>query len=391
MSKDSFFLKDEYGLKTDVVFKSRSATEDDLELWVDRDEELKKWGKVLEDSKKTPNSNFLVFIIGDYGIGKTLSLLKIKEEADKMKMGMYPIYLNFKSEEKVTKPGLDFLQRIFKEINFEGLRVSAKEIETLQEIYPDVGNVFQNIVGQKQTKLLFGKRWIANREKLAIAFIRGEITPNQSQLRDLGVVRKISSIDIAKEYLIGILYLLKASGFSTLVVAVDEFEYLFSIVTKSQQSIYLAVLRELYDLQVNIPKKLRNMMTNMVFFIATSRAGWTHLEDLEKKETSIGGPIVPLKRRVTDKISLEGLSKQDSRKLIERRLSFNRIRGKYENKPLIPYTEDFVDYIFKLTGGAPGDIIKRCDHILDMGLERRVPRLSAEFAKEVFKERGLSF
>jgi len=388
MTKDSFLVA-EYGLKGYMSFKSRSATEDDLKAWINRDEELKKWKKVLEDSRKTPNSNFLVFIIGDYGMGKTLSLLKIKEEAKER--GMYPVYLNFKSEEKTTKPGLDFLQRIFKWMNFKDIKADSNEIDTLIEVYPDVGNVFQKIVKRQRQTELFGNTGISRIEKLVIPFLGGDIIPSPSQLKDLGAIRKINNVDIAKEYLIGLLYLLKVSGFSTLVIAADEFEYLFSIVRRSQQSIYLAVLRELFDLQVNIPEQLRGMTANLVFFIAISRDGWMHLEDLEKKERSMGGPIIPLKRRVTEMTSLEGLSKKDSRELIEIRLSVDRIKGKYEDKPLIPYTEDFVDYIFEHTGGAPADIIMRCDHVLDMGLEQRIPRLTAEFAKEVFKERGLSY
>lgn len=387
MARDSF-LKDEYGLKDDTMFKSRSATEDDLRTWVNREEEERKWKKVLEDSKKTPHSNFLVFIIGDYGTGKTLSLLKIKEDANKI--GAYPIYINFMSEEKTTKPGLDFFQRIFKGINFKDINISNKEINTLKEVYPDVGNVYHSIVSVRQ----FGydeRRHFTEKGKLAIAFVRGEIIPSSTQLRSLRATRKINNVDIAKEYLIGILYLLKASGFSTLVVAADEFEYLFSIVTKPQRSTYLAVIRELFDLQVNIPEKLRNMTANMAFFIATSIDGKTGLDEMEKKERSMGGPTVPLKRRITDTILLEGLGKEDSRKLIEIRLSFNRIKGRYEDKPLIPYTEDFVDYISKQTMGVPANIIVRCDHVLDMGLEQRVSRLSAEFAKEVFRERGLTY
>jgi hypothetical protein len=76
--------------------------------------------------------------------------------------------------------------------------------------------------------------------------------------------------------------------------------------------------------------------------------------------------------------------------LIEKRLSFNRVAGKYENAPLIPYTKDFVNYVFKLTTGIPWFIFERCDHVLDSGLEKGVLRLNAKFAIEVFKERGYS-
>jgi len=387
MPKESNFLKDEYGLKTDKVFKSRSAKSVDLKAWVDREEELKEWEKVLKDSKRVEDSNFLVFIIGEYGMGKTLSLLKIREKAEEI--GSFPVYINFKSEEKTTKPGLDFIQRIFKGVNFDNIKVKQKEFDLLREIFPDVGNVFQSILLKKQTDV-WGNRYKIDEARLGIAFLKGEITPNQSQLKQLGALRKINSVDIAKEYLIGFLYLLKLSGYSTLVVAVDEFEYLFSIVTSSQQSIYLAVLRELFDLGVIIPKDFKDI-SNIAFFIASSEDGWRRLIELEKKEKTTGGPIVPLRQRVSSSVILKKFNIKYTKDLIEKRLSYNRIKGKYEDKPLIPYTKDFVDYIFKQTSGTPRFIFERCDHVLDSGLEKRIPRLTAKFALEVFKERGYSY
>lgn len=387
MPKESTFLKDEYGLTTEKIFKSRSAKPVDLKAWVDREDELKKWEKVLKESKEVEDSNFLVFIIGEYGMGKTLSLLKIREKAEEI--GSFPVYINFKSEEKTTKPGLDFILRIFKGVNFDNIKVKQKDFDFLKKIFPDVGNVFQNILFKKQNAV-WGNKYKIDDTRLGIAFLKGEITPNQSQLKQLGVLRKINSVDIAKEYLIGFLYLLKLSGYSTLVVAVDEFEYLFSIVTSSQQSIYLAVLRELFDLSVIIPKEFKEV-SNIAFFIASSEDGWRRLNDLEKKERTTGGPIVPLMQRVSSLVTLKKFNIKYTKNLIEKRLSYNRIRGKYENRPLIPYTQDFVDYIFKQTVGIPRFIYERCDHVLDSGLEKRVPRLTAKFAAEVFKERGYSY
>jgi hypothetical protein len=228
-------------------------------------------------------------------------------------------------------------------------------------------------------------------KRIAVPFVRGEITATQRQLKLLEVVRKIDNVDLAKEYLIGILYFLKISGFSTLVVAVDEFEYLFSLVSKSDQSIYLALLRGLYDLPIQVPDKLKNRTANMVLFIGISESGMQRLTELENIEKSTGGPINPLMRRITDKVLLNPLKKDYVRKLIEKRLSLNRVKGMYEKEPLIPFTEDYVDYIYKITGGRPSDIIVRCDHVLDVGLERRISKLTAEFAKEVFKERGFSY
>jgi len=122
--KNDEFLKKQYGLrdKNKVIgdFNRDTPTEKDVKFWINREEELKKWNAVLEKSVNI-NKNFIVFIIGSYGRGKTLSLLKIKDEAEKkFSKNIFPVYLGFKGEEK-TKPGLDFIFRIFKSIDFDKL------------------------------------------------------------------------------------------------------------------------------------------------------------------------------------------------------------------------------------------------------------------------------
>jgi hypothetical protein len=379
MTQKKSFIEEEYGL-TGMPFRTKIATHLELQAWVNREEEMKRWTKVLDDSVRTPNTNFLVFIIGDYGMGKTLSLLKIVEEAKSNRM-VYPTYLNLLSEQKPKNPGLDFLQRIFRAINFKVIKARKEDIRYLQKVFPEPAIIFETILFDSD----------ATTKQLCLAFLKGEIKPTQTQLRTMKVLRKIDDAEIAKEYLIGILYLLNASKFSTLVLAIDEFEYLFSLVPKPSQSIYLALFRGLMDLHVQIPEELRGKVANMALFIGLSEDGLRRLDELEKVETSTGGPIKPLMRRVTDRVRLNPLNKKDSQALIEKRLRLNRIKERYEKDPLIPFTQDFVDYIFKLTGGRLADIIVRCDYVLDAGLERKVPRLNAEFAREVFKEKGFVY
>ncbi len=373
MAKKSF-IEEEYKLKG-RPFQMIVATELLLKSWVGREPQVKEWNDLVEKAINS-KSNFLSFIIGDYGMGKTMSLLKIIEDSNEHKE-IFPVYLNFHGEQKSRNPGIDFIQRIFKSIDFKKLPIK-KDKEFSINTSSEVKSVYE--------KILYGEEEI---KKLALYFLRGEVRPNQSQLKKLEVVRKIDDIEVAKEYLTGFLYLLKSSGFSTLLLTIDEFEYLFSLVSKANQSIYLAVLRGLYDLTIQKPKA--NNIANVLFFIAVSEDGWRRMQDLEKREASIGGPIQPLMRRVQSKLPLEALSKQNTERLIEKRLSLNRIEGELAEEPLIPFTNDFVEYVYKLTRGRPSDIIVRCDHVLDAGLAARVQRLTGSFAKQVFEERGFTY
>ncbi|MHC1572445.1 MAG: BREX system ATP-binding domain-containing protein [Methanosarcinales archaeon] len=214
-----------------------------------------------------------------------------------------------------------------------------------------------------------------------------QVKPTASQLRELGIMRKIENIDIAKEYLAAILCFMKNLGYKALLLSIDEFEYLFSLVSKSQYSIYLALLRGLYDFPIGLditPDKL----ANMALFIGISEDGWNKLKEIEKKEISEGGPTRALARRVDLETTLLNFDRKNTEELIEKVLRYNRITEKFEEDPLIPFTKDFVGYIYKITEGLPSAIKVRCAHVLDAGLADRVPLLTEEYAQKVLEERG---
>ena len=129
-------------------------------------------------------------------------------------------------------------------------------------------------------------------------------------------------------------------------------------------------------------------IANMVYFIAVSEDGWTSLKEMEEKEKALGGPTVPLMERVDATITLEVFNQEITRDLIEKRLSYNRIEGKFQDKPLIPFDEKFVEYIYETTRGEPRDILTACSHVLDEGLSEKIPLLTKEFAEKALKEHG---
>jgi len=392
------FLKEKYGLKETVidVFSHKIPKENELNFWIDREDELKEWGKIIRKSLKV-NNNFIVFIIGSYGRGKTLSLLKVKDEAEKnFKEVIFPVYLSFKGEEKPSKPGLDFIFRIFRSIDFDKLvkrREPNKIVEAINRVpenFDESKNLLRNIYRYKRQATLFKSAGLKEKDekaKMALYFLRGEIKPTTSQLRDLGIMRKIENIDIAKEHLAAILCFMKNLGYKSLLLAIEEFEYLFSLVSKSQYSVYLALLRGLYDFPMGLDIS-SDKLANMVFFIGISEDGWNKLQEIEKKEISEGGPTRPLMRRVDLKTTLLNFDRKNTEELIKKILRYNRVTGKVEEDPLIPFTKDFVDYIYELTEGLPSAVKVRCAQVLDAGLADRVSLLTREYAQKVLEERG---
>lgn len=405
------FLEERYGLKETVIqaFSDKTARKEQLEWWTNREEELEVWRRIIAQSISL-RKNHIVFIIGSYGRGKTLSLLKVVDESEKFKE-IYQSSLNFKGEER-SKPGLDFIFRIFKSIDFQRLKNEQTDeklrsaIEAIPAAYREAKRVLTNICFGKvdvkalgvvmyQEKLFPGTSQVQakmpdleKRGNLALFFLRGEIKPSASQLEVLKVLRKIDSIDIAKEYLGAILCFLKNLGYKTLLLAIDEFEYLFSLVPKNQHSIYIALLRSLYDFPTGSELEPDNV-ANMAFFIAISEDGWASLKEMEMAEASIGGPTVPLLDRVDATTTLGNFDGDETKQLIVKRLQFNRVKGRFEDKPLIPFTEDFVNFIYEQTKGEPRATIVRCGQVLDAGLAEGVGLLNKDFALRVMKERRL--
>jgi hypothetical protein len=377
--KTNDFLRTRYALEENPFIEGR-ASQKWLDTWVDRKKELRDWKRLLDQAEKG-NTNQIAFIIGEYGQGKTLSLLKVVDEASK-RDSVHPVYLNFQGEQKPRKPGLDFLLRLLKSIALSQLvsKVSEKRrrdaIKSISKGFDEPKEVLN--------RLCFGDDGM---KRLASYFLSGEVNPSKKELESLGVIRKMTDVEVAKEYLAGILLFLGHLGYTSILFAVDEFEYLFSLVSKSQRTIYLALLRGLYDLTVD--EKQGSSMCKVSFFVAISRDGWRKLNEMEEQEMDQGGPIRPLLRRVALRSVLHPFDKQETKELVVNRLRFDRIKGRQLSKPLIPFTNDFVDLVYNRSKGDSWKIIFICSHVLDAGLEKGTRVLDKRFAESVLKERNL--
>jgi len=340
-----------------------------------RERERADWTEAIE-RRKGSRANAINFIIGDYGFGKTLSLYKITQQYAN-DPEVLAIFMKMLPEDKVRNFGVDFIQRIFRNVPdgvFE--RFDVQDIDTLRQVHPEPARIFERILlGDDDARL----------------FLRGEVSFTAIQLpKKLGVRRKIDRTDIAKEYLLGFLFLVKRLGFSTLLLAVDEVEYVFSQMRGTNISLVFNTLRAFYDLLDSPPARaLPSLPANMIFFLAISAAGWSKLDDLSRREQTEGGPFQPLMRRFGKIIELNPLDKAEIRELIEVRLRKNRVTGKYEDQPLIPYDESFVEYVSGLSLGNPGEVVKYCDYALEEGLRVSAKLLDKNFAGKAFIAHGL--
>lgn len=364
------YLEKHYKLKENP-FESRVDPNVDV---AGRKRETKDWTEAIE-RRKGRRTNAINFIVGDYGFGKTLSLHKITmqyaEDPD-----VLPVFIKMLPEDKVSNFVVNFIQRILRAIPSDLFdKFTDDQITQLKDSYPEPATIFQRI---------------STGDKDAMLFLRGEISFTLAQVKKLGVRRRIDRAEIAKEYLIGFLFLLKGIGVGSLLLAVDEVEYVFSQMRGANISLVFNALRDLHDLMESASaRRLPSSPSNIIFFLGISSAGWKKLNDLSQREQTEGGPIQPLMRRFGSIIELEPLNKNETRDLIELRLRKNRISGEYEEGPLIPYDKSFVEYVHSLSLGNPGEMVKYCDYVLEEGLFLKAKILDKEFAEKALVNQGL--
>lgn len=361
------FLEEKYHLKTNPFGERVDPTAP----MAGRKAEQELWTKIIND-RKGQKGNSLNFIVGDYGSGKTLTLFKIKEDVEKGEE-ILPLYLKFLPEDPIQKFGLDFIQRIFKN-DLPFTRIKSKCPKHFDEMFPETGSVL--------------KKFLDN-DYLAQIYVKGERQLTVKELRELGARRKLASTEVAKDYLLALLYLLKFAGIDTLLLLIDEVEYVFSQMRGAKIALVFNTLRDIYDLPQTSKHLDRHQPSNIIFFFAVSQAGWIKLTDLEKKEARQGGPIQPLLDRRGEVIILEPLNQRETSDLISLRLKYNRTSKKYANEPLIPFTKEFVTYVFELTHGLPREIVERCDYVLLDGLRDHLSLLTDNYARKVFESHGL--
>ncbi len=391
------FLEKQYKLK-DSPFEKK-VSRDSLHFWVDREDPLKVW-KMQVEKGINGVQNQVNFIIGDYGMGKTLALFKIKDEFED-RTDVYETYMQLLSESR-HKGGMDFLFRLFKEVDFKTIQRERsredinKAISHLpeDEKFADSKQIFRNIFISNRGVFSYADEDNADiptntssNAELAITFLKGGTISERERKKLLKINRKIDDLEDAKVYLAAWLIFMKSLKYEAVLVLVDEFENLFYLVNKAERERYLALFRSLFDLadETNVPPET---MSTLILFFASTQSGWEHFNELDDRRKVGDSPSTALIERVNTPVFLEPLTFENSKLLIERRLKFNRVDDKIEDTPLIPFTESFVKFIHDETGGVPRAIIKRCDKILDAGIEKRVSEIDDKFAKEVIDDLG---
>lgn len=98
---------------------------------------------------------------------------------------------------------------------------------------------------------------------------------------------------------------------------------------------------------------------------------------------TVGVRVVPFHRRISPAniTDLGPLSKVDTRKIIEVRM---KSREKNLKPACIPFTDDFIAYVYGMSKGRPNEIVMLCDIIFLEAQKRKLKEVDQKRAKEFF-------
>jgi hypothetical protein len=352
-----------------------------------RQQEWKQLVKRLESAFKGNECKFIV-LQGKYGLGKTYTIERLYRFFEEKKKVFEDVFIvrttlaeapirAYPGEPAKPKFGLDFVNRIFKHIEFSRL------VEIVKKSFSKQSPKLSEPGFKFFTKVKEG-------DKVAYNVLSG-IEVTASELKASGL-KTLKDSQTALEILFDFQRILKAAGYNNFLILLDEFEYIPTLSTP-KVTIILDTFRNIFDRYGILESREPNTLAKIVFVFAISPGGWERMKDLEAsavKRTG-GGGIAPFMDRISkiDVINLNPLTPKEVEDLVKYRLEKHRIKGEKVPHPLFPFTKECVEFIASVSQGVPRVVLQYCGILLEDAAEKGKEEITLEYAKEVLTELGL--
>ncbi len=348
-----------------------------------------EWERLLAlvEEARTSRSQITGVLLGTYGAGKSFLLWKLAESFRQSKKAKVICSAPVRLIEPEQKR--DFIKnlviRIFKR-GFEIERDLIPAIEGIKHTDIDCSDHLRAYV--KLVVALGAKKDTAARRVMTGA----RVMKREAEAAGFGEVLQIKTNDEAISLLQALQLVLAAAGVEVLVLPVDEVEYVEALPAGARVSV-LDSLKHLWDQQVDLfakgVKAARPLMllsaTPTFWHNATAQTG-----DVRRATGGVG--VAPFIARIkkTDVIEMDpDLGAKEAKRLITNRMT--EARGGNTREPLIPFTDDYVDYVYELSQGLPRTIIEICAVVLTEAARRDLKSVDRKVAKQILRELLISY
>lgn len=354
---------------------------------IGREEEWAKLTRLIDETRAQRGPKYIV-LLGTYGAGKSFLLwqlyLKYRENTARERvLTTRPVRLLDPEQSKDIVRNL--IVRVFK----RGLDVEKELVPiikaALKRKLPSLGELDPYLT------LLAA---LAKKETLPAArrvLHGGRILRSDASRLGIPDLQQIKTNEEAVDLLLALQIMLRIAGYELMVLSIDEVEYIDQASTSNQGKVFDS-LKELFDRQVSFASgDPRPMPVSLAMILAATPSFWQDKAQLVRDPSNKGRGLVgltPFFDRVPESNIVEmaeGLTDKEARQLIASRMAEARV-GAGSANGIIPFTQDYVTYIYELSHGRPRRIIEICDAVVSEAVRRELKTIDRKAAQAILRD-----
>jgi hypothetical protein len=227
---------------------------------------------------------------------------------------------------------------------------------------------------------------LAGGESIAWDWLIGrKLTSSQLQTHNLSY--KVTDYSEIHSLFMNALQLFKSGGVNSLVMLMDELEFLLSLASRTKLLTILHEIQSLWDDYNQLPEAEKEKRCKTVFVFASSIGSWDKFLELaqdEKRKRGGGGTQTFLRRIPPNAtVSLSPLGRKEIRELLIQRMDqYSTTRTK---NTLSPFAEDYIELINRLSFGIPSKVLALSALVVE---QAKIAPISAATAENILKEFG---
>jgi len=352
-----------------------------------------EWERLLGivQSARESRSPVTGVLLGTYGAGKSFLLWHLaKELQPPKKTGVFafgPIRLIDPEQKK------DFTRSLV-------LRLFSRGIDIETQLVPLLVGISKAKINAPASLRPFVDLLLALARSDGAVVARRVITGGralrkEAQQAGIEETQQIKTPDDAIALLQAFQIVMRAAGVAAVAVMIDEVEYVDAL-PKGQRTAVVDSLKHLWDQEVEFFSRGAEGAQLLMLLAATpnfwQRMRSQVLVEGGRGESAVG--ITPFFARIrpSDIVEMPAeLAPDEARDLIVNRMTEVRSGAGLKKEDIIPFTDDYVDYVYELSQGLPRQIIEICGVVISEAAKKKLRSIDAAAAKKILRDLLISY
>lgn len=343
----------------------------------------------LVSSASASRSPITGVLLGTYGAGKSFLLWQLARSLEPSKksgiLTFGPIRLVDPEQKK------DFTRSMVLRLFSRGIELESQLVPLLAGVSPSKIKAPTGV--RPYLDLLFALTRPESAQVARRVLTGGRALRKEAEQAGIVEASQIKTSDDAIALLQALQLIGRAAGISAIVLIIDEVEYIDAL-PQTQRTAVLDSLKHLWDHEVDFFSKGAEA-SQLLMLLAATPNFWQRMKlqiSTQAGRGQSGVGFTPFFKRIlpSDVIEMPAeLSDTEARQLIASRMGDVKPGQKPED--VIPFTDDYVDYVYQLSQGLPRQIIEICGVVLQEAAQQRLKSIDAAQARKILRDLLISY